>query len=163
MPERDTGSCAYPCSHGRAPPCTARNETPLRRADRTFVELLQELRVTRTGVQILFFFPLAPALAPRFEELDALQRVTYVSALPPAVLAAALFAAAAHRRTAVRAARGGSAPGGVGAAPVTAAGSGGGRGARSGRQGRGDGPDAGRAGRGARRAPLDTPCGSRRV
>ncbi|WMD07302.1 DUF6328 family protein [Streptomyces sp. FXY-T5] len=87
-------------------PRTARNETPLRRADRTFVELLQQRRVTRTGVRILFAFLLSPAFASHFEELDALQRVTYVGALLPAVLAAALFAAAAHRRTAVRAARG---------------------------------------------------------
>ncbi|GAB2851118.1 DUF6328 family protein [Streptomyces deserti] len=80
-------------------PCTARNETPLERADRNFVELLQELRVTQTGVQILFAFLLSLAFTSRFESLDTVQRVTYVTALLLAVLAAALFTAPAalHR------------------------------------------------------------------
>ena len=66
-------------------PCTARNETPLQRADRNFVELLQELRVTQTGVQILFAFLLSLAFTSRFEDLDTVQRVTYVSTLLLAV------------------------------------------------------------------------------
>ncbi|MFF8669384.1 DUF6328 family protein [Streptomyces sp. NPDC015242] len=80
-------------------PCTARNETPLQRADRNFVELLQELRVTQTGVQILFAFLLSLAFTSRFEDLDSVQRVTYVVTLLLAVLAAALFTAPAalHR------------------------------------------------------------------
>ncbi|MFI8218947.1 DUF6328 family protein [Streptomyces sp. NPDC085932] len=80
-------------------PCTARNETPLQRADRNFVELLQELRVTQTGVQILFAFLLSLAFTSRFEDLDTVQRVTYVITLLLAVLAAALFTAPAalHR------------------------------------------------------------------
>ncbi|CAL9386877.1 hypothetical protein SUDANB15_01166 [Streptomyces sp. enrichment culture] len=80
-------------------PCTARNETPLQRADRNFVELLQELRVTQTGVQILFAFLLSLAFTSRFGSLDTVQRVTYVVTLLLAVLAAALFTAPAalHR------------------------------------------------------------------
>ncbi|MFF9118399.1 DUF6328 family protein [Streptomyces massasporeus] len=80
-------------------PCTARNETPLQRADPNFVELLQELRVTQTGVQILFAFLLSLAFTSRFEDLDTVQRVTYVVTLLLAVLAAALFTAPAalHR------------------------------------------------------------------
>ncbi|WP_031108884.1 DUF6328 family protein, partial [Streptomyces sp. NRRL S-146] len=80
-------------------PCTARNETPLQRADRNFVELLQELRVTQTGVQIPFAFLLSLAFTSRFEDLDTVQRVTYVVTLLLAVLAAALFTAPAalHR------------------------------------------------------------------
>ncbi|GAA2242651.1 DUF6328 family protein [Streptomyces indiaensis] len=80
-------------------PCTARNETPLQRADRNFVELLQELRVTQTGVQILFAFLLSLAFTSRFGDLDTVQRVTYVVTLLLAVLAAALFTAPAalHR------------------------------------------------------------------
>ncbi|MFB8245015.1 DUF6328 family protein [Streptomyces sp. NPDC055952] len=80
-------------------PCTARNETPLQRADRNFVELLQELRVTQTGVQILFAFLLSLAFTARFADLDGVQRVTYVVTLLLAVLAAALFTAPAalHR------------------------------------------------------------------
>lgn len=79
--------------------CTSRNETPLERADRNFAELLQELRVTQTGVQILFAFLLTLAFTPRFPSLDAVQRGTYVATLLLAVLAAALFTAPAalHR------------------------------------------------------------------
>ncbi|MBO4256091.1 DUF6328 family protein [Streptomyces griseorubiginosus] len=78
---------------------SARNETPLERADRNFVELLQELRVTQTGVQILFAFLLSLAFTQRFTSLDAFQRATYVTTLLLAVLAAALFTAPAalHR------------------------------------------------------------------
>lgn len=80
-------------------PCTARNETPLERADRNFGELLQELRVTQTGVQILFAFLLTLAFTQRFPSLDTFQRATYVTTLLFAVLAAALFTAPAalHR------------------------------------------------------------------
>lgn len=80
-------------------PCTARNETPLQRADRNFVELLQELRVTQTGVRILFAFLLSLAFTSRFGDLDPVQRVTYVVTLLLSVLAAALFTAPAalHR------------------------------------------------------------------
>ncbi|MGH4034997.1 DUF6328 family protein [Actinomycetota bacterium Odt1-20B] len=79
--------------------CTDRNETPLQRADRNFSELLQELRVTQTGVQILFAFLLSLAFTPRFPSLDTVQRGTYVATLLLAVLAAALFTAPAalHR------------------------------------------------------------------
>ncbi|MEI5102442.1 DUF6328 family protein [Streptomyces sp. PmtG] len=77
----------------------SRNETPLERADRNFSELLQELRVTQTGVQILFAFLLTLAFTPRFPSLDAVQRATYVITLLLSVLAAALFTApaAVHR------------------------------------------------------------------
>jgi len=53
VPQRDPVS-------GGVPPDTdewnlsVRGEHPLQRADRNFVELLQELRVMQTGVQILF-------------------------------------------------------------------------------------------------------------
>ncbi|MDN3292954.1 DUF6328 family protein [Streptomyces ficellus] len=80
-------------------PCTARNETPLERADRNFAELLQELRVTQTGIQILFAFLLTLAFTPRFAFLDSYQRGTYVGTLLLAVVAATLFTAPAalHR------------------------------------------------------------------
>ncbi|WP_234374678.1 DUF6328 family protein [Streptomyces sp. CB01635] len=76
-----------------------RHETPLERADRNFGELLQELRVTQTGVQILFAFLLTLAFTPRFPALDGVQRATYIATLLLAVLAAALFTAPAalHR------------------------------------------------------------------
>lgn len=76
-----------------------RNETPLERADRNFGELLQELRVTQTGVQFLFAFLLTLAFTPRFPSLDTVQRTTYVTTLLLTVIAAALFTApaAVHR------------------------------------------------------------------
>ncbi|MFJ6834035.1 DUF6328 family protein [Streptomyces sp. NPDC091209] len=78
---------------------SGRDETRLERADRNFAELLQELRVTQTGVQILFAFLLTLAFTQRFPTLDTVQRATYVVTLLLAVLAAALFTAPAalHR------------------------------------------------------------------
>jgi small-conductance mechanosensitive channel len=80
-------------------PDEARRETVLERADRNFTELLQELRVTQTGVQILFAFLLTLAFTQRFPTLDTIQRATYVTTLLLAVVAAALFTAPAalHR------------------------------------------------------------------
>ncbi len=76
-----------------------RRETPLERDDRNFVELLQELRVIQTGVQILFAFLLTLAFTQRFDELDAVQRGAYVTTLLLAVVASVLFTAPAalHR------------------------------------------------------------------
>ncbi|MEU6368866.1 DUF6328 family protein [Streptomyces sp. NPDC046931] len=81
------------------PPPQARDETPLERADRNFAELLQELRVTQTGVQILFAFLLTLAFTQRFPSLDMGQRIIYVVTLLLSVVAAALFTAPAalHR------------------------------------------------------------------
>jgi Family of unknown function (DUF6328) len=39
-----------------APPLSERNETPLERSDRHLAELMQEIRVAQTGVQVLFGF-----------------------------------------------------------------------------------------------------------
>ncbi|WP_375141594.1 DUF6328 family protein [Streptomyces sp.] len=94
-PERDTGTHGHPPPLAEHRPCTARNETPLQRADRNAVELLQALRVTRTGVQILFVFPLSLAFTSRVEGLGPFPRVTYVITLLMAVPAAALFTAPA--------------------------------------------------------------------
>src|SRR5690242_10371873 len=76
-------------------PCTARNETPLERADRNFGELLQELRVTQTGVQILFAFLLTLAFSPRFPSPDTAHRPTSVPPLRLARAAPRLFPAPA--------------------------------------------------------------------
>jgi len=76
-----------------------RRETPLERDDRNFVELLQELRVIQTGVQILFAFLLTLAFTQRFPRLDEVQRGTYITTLLLAVAATILFTAPAalHR------------------------------------------------------------------
>lgn len=56
-------------------------ETEEQRADRNFVDLLQELRVTQTGVQILFGFLLTMPLQSRFGQLDGYERGLLVLAV----------------------------------------------------------------------------------
>jgi hypothetical protein len=51
---------------------------PLRRADRNFAELLQELRVSFTGVQILLGFLLALSFSARFDASDDFQHIVSV-------------------------------------------------------------------------------------
>ncbi|MEU5976804.1 DUF6328 family protein [Streptomyces sp. NPDC047315] len=55
-----------------------RHETEEERADRRWVELLQEVRVTQTGVQILFGFLLTVVFQPRFITLSETDRTIYV-------------------------------------------------------------------------------------
>ncbi|GAA2992196.1 DUF6328 family protein [Streptomyces fulvorobeus] len=55
-----------------------REETEEERADRRWNDLLQELRVAQTGVQILFGFLLAVVFQPRFTTLSDLDRGIYV-------------------------------------------------------------------------------------
>ncbi|WP_372411428.1 DUF6328 family protein [Streptomyces luteireticuli] len=55
-----------------------RHETPAQRADRRWGELLQEVRVTQTGVQILFGFLLTVVFTPRFAALGTVDRVIYI-------------------------------------------------------------------------------------
>jgi Family of unknown function (DUF6328) len=77
----------------------ARNETALQRIDRNLVELLQEVRVVQTGVQVLFAFLLTAPLAARFQELSSFQRLAYFATLLAAGAAAILLIAptAYHR------------------------------------------------------------------
>jgi uncharacterized protein DUF6328 len=46
-----------------------RHEMPLQRADRAYGEILQEVRVAQTGVQILFAFLLTLAFTARFKSI----------------------------------------------------------------------------------------------
>jgi amino acid permease len=55
-----------------------RNESASERADRNWVEVLQELRVMQTGTQILTGFLLALAFQPAFADLDDRQRTVYL-------------------------------------------------------------------------------------
>jgi hypothetical protein len=55
-----------------------RDETPTERLDRNWNELLQELRVTQTGIQILFGFLLTLPFTPRFPDLDQQHRTIYL-------------------------------------------------------------------------------------
>jgi hypothetical protein len=76
-----------------------RNESFLERCDRNLVELLQEVRVVQTGVQVLFAFLLTAPLAPRFPELTSFQRLDYFFTLLVTGAAAVLLIAptAYHR------------------------------------------------------------------
>ncbi|MFE4372594.1 DUF6328 family protein [Streptomyces sp. NPDC056835] len=74
-------------------------ETPAERADRNLLELLQELRVVQTGVQIVFAFLLGVAFTNRFLHLDHFERGTYVVTLLLTVVSSAVLATpvALHR------------------------------------------------------------------
>ncbi|MFJ7912935.1 DUF6328 family protein [Kitasatospora sp. NPDC096204] len=74
-------------------------ENPEVRADRRLVEMLQELRVLQTGVQIVFAFLLGVAFTPRFTQLTDAQQDIYVATLLLSVVAAAVLATpvALHR------------------------------------------------------------------
>lgn len=61
--------------------------------DRNWVELLQELRVVQTGVQLLTGFLLTLPFQSRFESLDRYQLTVYVVVLLLAVTAVVLFIA----------------------------------------------------------------------
>jgi hypothetical protein len=72
---------------------SGRSETPLERWDRNFGELLQELRVAQTGVQVLFAFLLTLPFTNRFERITGIDRYTYVGTMVAAAAATALLIA----------------------------------------------------------------------
>lgn len=78
----------------------ARDETPQERADRNWNELLQELRVSQTGVQLLAGFLATLPFQSRFDALDAFQRGWYVGLLALAfgTVGVMLAPVAIHRR-----------------------------------------------------------------
>ncbi|MDJ1114756.1 DUF6328 family protein [Microbacterium dauci] len=74
---------------GDVAPDDGRNETANERADRNWNDLLQELRVTQTGTQLISGFLLAVAFQSRFPELDEWQLGLYVTLV--ALAAASTF------------------------------------------------------------------------
>ncbi|MDT0264450.1 DUF6328 family protein [Jatrophihabitans sp. DSM 44399] len=56
----------------------ARHETPTERLDRNWTDLLQELRVVQTGVQLLTGFLLTLPFQARFEKLSTFQQDVYL-------------------------------------------------------------------------------------
>src|SRR6478609_3314164 len=76
-----------------------RDETATERADRNWNELLQELRVTQTGLQILTGFLLTVPFQQRFGELEPPLRVVFLVALSLAVVSTVIVVApvASHR------------------------------------------------------------------
>jgi glucan phosphoethanolaminetransferase (alkaline phosphatase superfamily) len=79
---------------------SGRNETREERLDRNWAELLQELRVLQTGVQILAGFLLTLPFQQRFEELDGYQVNLYLVNVVVAALTTALILlpVSVHRR-----------------------------------------------------------------
>lgn len=75
------------------------NESEAQRLTRNLNELLQELRVTQTGVQILTGFLLTLPFSQRFQKLDGIQRASYLAILSGSVVATGLIIApvAFHR------------------------------------------------------------------
>jgi len=76
-----------------------RSETSHERLDRNLVEMLGELRVVITGVQVLFAFLLVVPFDARFAQLDRFERGVYFATLLLAALAAicTIAPAAQHR------------------------------------------------------------------
>jgi hypothetical protein len=76
-----------------------RDETEADRLDRNFDELLQEVRVSQTGTQILFAFLLGVAYTRPFRQADAFVHTIYSVTLLLCAVATALFIApvALHR------------------------------------------------------------------
>jgi glucan phosphoethanolaminetransferase (alkaline phosphatase superfamily) len=77
-----------------------RNETVEEQMDRNWMELLQELRVLQTGVQILAGFLLTLPFQSRFEDLDNFQVSLYLTNVVLAALTTALILlpVSVHRR-----------------------------------------------------------------
>src|SRR5689334_19894510 len=73
-----------------ADPGDGRDETEAERLDRNWTEMLQELRVTQTGTQILTGFLLTIPFQQRFAELDDTQRGIYLVLVAFAALATIL-------------------------------------------------------------------------
>jgi hypothetical protein len=76
-----------------------RQESEAHQLDRNWAELVQELRVIGTGVQILFAFLLSIPFQARFVRTTAFQRDDYLATLMLSGAAAAIFIApvAVHR------------------------------------------------------------------
>jgi hypothetical protein len=70
-----------------------RNETDVERADRNWSELIQEMRVAQTGVQVLAGFLLTIPFSQRFGDLSDLHRTMYLVAFSLAVVTIGLMTA----------------------------------------------------------------------
>lgn len=80
-----------------------RDETPHERWDRNFGEILQEVRVAQTGVQILFAFLLTLPFSARFDETLPRDRAIYVvTLLASAAASAFLLAPVSYHRMVFR-------------------------------------------------------------
>src|SRR3954466_15027942 len=78
---------------------THRGESELQRLDRNLAELVSELRVIQTGVQVLFAFLLAVPFTARFGHVGVFGRSIFVTTLLCAAVSCAFLTApaACHR------------------------------------------------------------------
>jgi hypothetical protein len=86
---------------GQAPDegAPGRNETPRERLDRNTIELVNELRVAGTGIQVLLAFLLVAPFNQRFKTLTGFERGDYfVTLVCIAVSAVLLIAPSVHHR-----------------------------------------------------------------
>lgn len=77
----------------RPDPATPRDETPYEQLDRNWAELLQELRVTQTGVQLLTGFLLSLPFQQRFADLSDSQLIIYLTVVALSLTATGLVLA----------------------------------------------------------------------
>ncbi|GAA5194237.1 DUF6328 family protein [Rugosimonospora acidiphila] len=87
----DEGRGRQDSSGGPRAAADGRSETPMERWDRNLGELLQELRVAQTGVQILFAFLLTLPFTNRFARVGWLDRDAYLATLVASATASALL------------------------------------------------------------------------
>ena len=74
-------------------------EIPAETINRNWTELVQELRSTQTGVQVLTGFLLTVPFSDKFDELDRLERTAYLFVMSGAVAAtAAILSPIAYHR-----------------------------------------------------------------
>ncbi|CAI9401037.1 DUF6328 family protein [Aestuariimicrobium sp. T2.26MG-19.2B] len=73
-----------------ADPGDGRDETVNERMDRNWTDILQEVRATQTGTQVLAGFLLSVAFQPKFGALDQFQRATYLMLVLTAVITTVL-------------------------------------------------------------------------
>jgi hypothetical protein len=85
---------------GEETPASERDETDAQREDRKWDDMLQELRVIQTGVQLTGGFLLTLPFQQRFADLTTLQRNAYLAlvVLAGVVVAQVLTPIAIHRR-----------------------------------------------------------------
>jgi hypothetical protein len=92
-------SAATEASSQNTQASSERDESELERLDRNTVELLNELRVASTGIQVLFAFLLVVPFNTGFSKLSSFDRYVYfVTLLCIAVAAALLIAPSIHHR-----------------------------------------------------------------
>jgi hypothetical protein len=70
-----------------------RNESDVERADRNWLELIQELRVAQTGIQVLAGFLLTLPFSSRFGDISDLHRTMFLVAFSLAVVTIGLMTA----------------------------------------------------------------------